>query len=98
SSGYHPDLKQFMILKGEAGFILANHIIKRALCTLGVAIHWYDKPVVPRVGIIIGSDLDLPVMKEVAEVLSDFDVSAEVGEENGLSLQTSGRMVVTCTR
>ncbi|KAF5810693.1 putative phosphoribosylaminoimidazole carboxylase [Helianthus annuus] len=101
---------------GEAGFILANQIIKRALCTPGAAIHWYDKPdmrkqrkmghitvvgpsmgivearvksfleeesseetpVAPRVGIIMGSDSDLPVMKEAAKILNDFDVSAEV--------------------
>ncbi|KAJ0578003.1 putative phosphoribosylaminoimidazole carboxylase [Helianthus annuus] len=101
---------------GEAGFIIANQIIKRALCSPGAAIHWYDKPdmrkqrkmghitvvgpsmgtveaqvksflkeesseetpITPRVGIIMGSDSDLPVMKEAAKVLNDFDVSAEV--------------------
>nr|XP_043609987.1 N5-carboxyaminoimidazole ribonucleotide mutase isoform X3 [Erigeron canadensis] len=35
-------------------------------------------PVAPRVGIIMGSDSDLPVMKEAAKVLHEFDVSAEV--------------------
>ncbi|KAJ0812669.1 putative phosphoribosylaminoimidazole carboxylase [Helianthus annuus] len=30
--------------EGEAGFILANQIIKRALCTPGATIHKYDKP------------------------------------------------------
>ncbi|GKA34596.1 phosphoribosylaminoimidazole carboxylase, chloroplastic, partial [Tanacetum coccineum] len=102
--------------EGEAGFIIANQIIKRALCTPGATIHWYDKPdmrkqrkmghitvvgpsmgivearvksflkegsaevipVAPRVGIIMGSDSDLPVMKEAAKVLDDFGVSAEV--------------------
>ncbi|GKE32466.1 hypothetical protein Tco_1451788, partial [Tanacetum coccineum] len=29
---------------GEADFIVANHIIRRALCTPGVTIHCYDKP------------------------------------------------------
>lgn len=32
----------------------------------------------PRVGIIMGSDSDLPVMKEAAKILKDFDVSTEV--------------------
>ncbi|XP_071729817.1 phosphoribosylaminoimidazole carboxylase, chloroplastic [Rutidosis leptorrhynchoides] len=102
--------------EGEAGFIMAHRIIKRALCTPGATVHWYDKPdmrkqrkmghitvvgpsagvvearvksflkeesveeiqVAPRVGIIMGSDSDLPVMKEAAKVLSDFDVSVEV--------------------
>ncbi|PWA91237.1 phosphoribosylaminoimidazole carboxylase [Artemisia annua] len=102
--------------EGEAGFIIANQIIKRALCTPGATVHWYDKPdmrkqrkmghitvvgpsmgivetrvksflkegsaedipVAPRVGIIMGSDSDLPVMKEAAKVLDDFGVSAEV--------------------
>ncbi|KAJ9545706.1 hypothetical protein OSB04_025413 [Centaurea solstitialis] len=130
--------------EGEAGFVLANQIIRRALCTPGASIHWYDKPgrffkqcngsaeclniisqllkhiilasadmrkqrkmghitvvgpsmgivetrvksflkenadespVAPRVGIIMGSDSDLPVMKEAAKVLNEFDVSVEV--------------------
>ncbi|KAL8243109.1 hypothetical protein R6Q59_009367 [Mikania micrantha] len=102
--------------EGEAGFILANRIIRRALCTPGATIHWYDKPdmrkqrkmghitivgssmgiveirvksflkeesseetpVTPRVGIIMGSDSDLPVMQEAAKVLNEFDVPAEV--------------------
>ncbi|KAL3620656.1 hypothetical protein CASFOL_035568 [Castilleja foliolosa] len=34
--------------------------------------------VVPRVGIIMGSDSDLPVMKDAAKVLSEFNVPAEV--------------------
>ncbi|KAL7585152.1 hypothetical protein Lser_V15G46270 [Lactuca serriola] len=102
--------------EGERGFILAHELIRRALCTPGASVHWYDKPdmrkqrkmghitvvgpsmgivearvksllneenadetpVAPRVGIIMGSDSDLPVMKEAAKVLKDFDVSAEV--------------------
>lgn len=32
----------------------------------------------PRVGIIMGSDSDLPVMKEAAKILTEFDVPAEV--------------------
>ncbi|CAH1443803.1 unnamed protein product [Lactuca virosa] len=102
--------------EGEGGFILAHEVIRRALCTPGASVHWYDKPemrkqrkmghitvvgpsmgivekrlksfvnednaddtpVAPRVGIIMGSDSDLPVMKEAAKVLNDFDVSAEV--------------------
>nr|XP_043609986.1 phosphoribosylaminoimidazole carboxylase, chloroplastic isoform X2 [Erigeron canadensis] len=101
--------------EGEAGFIMAHQIIRRALCTPGATIHWYDKPDMrkqrkmghitvvgpsmgvvearvksflkgesseeipaPRVGIIMGSDSDLPVMKEAAKVLHEFDVSAEV--------------------
>ncbi|CAH1419680.1 unnamed protein product [Lactuca virosa] len=102
--------------EGERGFILAHELIRRALCTPGASVHWYDKPdmrkqrkmghitvvgpsmgivearvksllneenadetpVAPRVGIIMGSDSDLPVMKEAAKVLNDFDVSAEV--------------------
>ncbi|RAL54923.1 hypothetical protein DM860_013619 [Cuscuta australis] len=34
--------------------------------------------VVPRVGIIMGSDSDLPVMKDAAKILKEFDVPAEV--------------------
>ncbi|CAH9080331.1 unnamed protein product [Cuscuta europaea] len=34
--------------------------------------------VAPRVGIIMGSDSDLPVMKEAAKILKDFDVPTEV--------------------
>ncbi|KAK9080888.1 hypothetical protein SSX86_000030 [Deinandra increscens subsp. villosa] len=30
--------------EGEAGFVLANQIIKRALWSPGAPIHWYDKP------------------------------------------------------
>ncbi|XP_024971375.1 phosphoribosylaminoimidazole carboxylase, chloroplastic isoform X2 [Cynara cardunculus var. scolymus] len=37
-----------------------------------------ESPVAPRVGIIMGSDSDLPVMKEAAKVLEEFDVSVEV--------------------
>ncbi|KAK2988107.1 hypothetical protein RJ640_029967 [Escallonia rubra] len=32
----------------------------------------------PRVGIIMGSDSDLPVMKDAAKILDEFDVSTEV--------------------
>lgn len=32
----------------------------------------------PRVGIIMGSDSDLPVMKEAAKILREFDIPAEV--------------------
>ncbi|KAI3757624.1 hypothetical protein L6452_05166 [Arctium lappa] len=101
--------------EGEPGFIMAHQLIRRALCTPGASIHWYDKPdmrkqrkmghitvvgpsmgivetrvksflkenadespVAPRVGIIMGSDSDLPVMKEAAKVLKEFDVSVEV--------------------
>lgn len=34
--------------------------------------------VAPRVGIIMGSDSDLPVMKDAAKILKEFDVHAEV--------------------
>ncbi|GAA0170782.1 ligase [Lithospermum erythrorhizon] len=34
--------------------------------------------VMPRVGIIMGSDSDLPVMKDAAKILTEFDVPAEV--------------------
>ncbi|KAM7463758.1 hypothetical protein LguiA_031879 [Lonicera macranthoides] len=34
--------------------------------------------VAPRVGIIMGSDSDLPVMKDAAKILNDFDVPIEV--------------------
>ncbi|MCD7455714.1 hypothetical protein HAX54_029232 [Datura stramonium] len=34
--------------------------------------------VAPRVGIIMGSDSDLPVMKDAAKILKEFDVPAEV--------------------
>ncbi|KAL3323887.1 hypothetical protein AABB24_038190 [Solanum stoloniferum] len=38
-----------------------------------------DQPAVaPRVGIIMGSDSDLPVMKDAAKILKEFDVHAEV--------------------
>ncbi|KAK2982070.1 hypothetical protein RJ640_003195 [Escallonia rubra] len=38
-----------------------------------------DQPsVTPRVGIIMGSDSDLPVMKDAAIILDEFDVSTEV--------------------
>ncbi|CAK9187647.1 unnamed protein product [Ilex paraguariensis] len=38
-----------------------------------------DQPAVtPRVGIIMGSDSDLPVMKDAAKILKEFDVPAEV--------------------
>ncbi|KAK3017032.1 hypothetical protein RJ639_006770 [Escallonia herrerae] len=38
-----------------------------------------DQPLVtPRVGIIMGSDSDLPVMKDAAKILDEFDVSTEV--------------------
>jgi phosphoribosylaminoimidazole carboxylase len=38
-----------------------------------------DQPAVaPRVGIIMGSDSDLPVIKEAAKILNDFDVPTEV--------------------
>lgn len=36
----------------------------------------------PRVGIIMGSDSDLPVMKEAAKVLREFDVPIEVSSRN----------------
>ncbi|KAL4580610.1 hypothetical protein LXL04_016810 [Taraxacum kok-saghyz] len=103
--------------EGERGFMLAHEVIRRALCTPGASVHWYDKPDMrkqrkmghitvvgpsmgivetrvnsflkeentdstpvgpPRVGIIMGSDSDLPVMKEAAKILNDFDVSTEV--------------------
>ncbi|MBI4314044.1 MAG: AIR carboxylase family protein, partial [Candidatus Omnitrophica bacterium] len=32
----------------------------------------------PRVGILIGSDSDLPVMQEAAAVLKEYDVSHEI--------------------
>ena len=34
--------------------------------------------VAPRVGIIMGSDSDLPVMKDAARILNMFGVSSEV--------------------
>ncbi|KAL3523704.1 hypothetical protein ACH5RR_016538 [Cinchona calisaya] len=34
--------------------------------------------VIPRVGIIMGSDSDLPVMKDAAKVLREFDIATEV--------------------
>ncbi|KAK3010217.1 hypothetical protein RJ639_011856, partial [Escallonia herrerae] len=38
-----------------------------------------DQPsVTPRVGIIMGSDSDLPVMKDAAKILDEFNVSTEV--------------------
>lgn len=37
-----------------------------------------ESAVSPRVAIIMGSDSDLPVMKDAAEVLKDFDVPCEV--------------------
>ncbi|GKA89684.1 Toll/interleukin-1 receptor domain-containing protein [Tanacetum coccineum] len=37
-----------IIMYGEADFIIANHIIIRALCTPGVTIHCYDKPDMPK--------------------------------------------------
>nr|KAJ0215812.1 hypothetical protein LSAT_V11C300144860 [Lactuca sativa] len=30
--------------EGERGFILAHEVIRRALCTPGAYVHWYDKP------------------------------------------------------
>ncbi|KAL1566142.1 phosphoribosylaminoimidazole carboxylase [Salvia divinorum] len=103
--------------EGEAGFLLANQLIGRALRIPGATVHWYDKPdmrkqrkmghitlvgssmglletrlhtileeetkqdepaAAPRVGIIMGSDSDLPVMKDAAKILSEFNVPAEV--------------------
>lgn len=103
--------------EGEAGFIMAHKLIKRALNTPGASVHWYDKPemrkqrkmghvtivgsslgvvesrlrsmlsdeildtqstVAPRVGIIMGSDSDLPVMKEAAKILDMFNIPYEV--------------------
>ncbi|XP_047964476.1 phosphoribosylaminoimidazole carboxylase, chloroplastic [Salvia hispanica] len=103
--------------EGEAGFLLANQLIARALRIPGATVHWYDKPdmrkqrkmghitlvgssmglletrlhsileeeskqdkpaAAPRVGIIMGSDSDLPVMKDAAKILSEFNVPAEV--------------------
>lgn len=40
----------------------------------------FNMPAVsPQVGIIMGSDSDLPVMKEAAKILREFDVPTEVG-------------------
>ncbi|KAG8371160.1 hypothetical protein BUALT_Bualt13G0057800 [Buddleja alternifolia] len=103
--------------EGEPGFVIANHLIGRALRIPGASIHWYDKPEMrkqrkmghitligpsmgivearlksllseeinddqpadaPRVGIIMGSDSDLPVMKDAAKILREFNVPAEV--------------------
>lgn len=103
--------------EGEAGFQLANQLIKRALSISGASVHWYDKPemrkqrkmghitivgssmkvvkarldkllnkehnedqtsATPQVAIIMGSDSDLPVMKDAAEVLKSFDVPFEL--------------------
>lgn len=38
----------------------------------------FANAVTPRVGIIMGSDSDLPVMKDAAKILSMFDVPHEV--------------------
>lgn len=38
--------------------------------------------VAPRVGIIMGSDSDLPVMKDAAKILREFNVPAEVNYAN----------------
>ncbi|KAK1263441.1 hypothetical protein QJS04_geneDACA013434 [Acorus gramineus] len=64
--------------EGEPGFYLANQLMKRALSIPGASIHWYGKPVTPRVAIIMGSDSDLPVMKDAAIVLDSFGVPYEV--------------------
>ncbi|OAP07227.1 hypothetical protein AXX17_AT2G04280 [Arabidopsis thaliana] len=48
------------------------------LCIPGASVHWYDKPETPRVSIIMGSDTDLPVMKEAAKILDLFGVTHEV--------------------
>lgn len=42
--------------------------------------------VTPRVAIIMGSDSDLPVMKDAAKVLNEFDVPCEVSFNNLFTL------------
>ncbi|CAA7402806.1 unnamed protein product [Spirodela intermedia] len=66
--------------EGEAGFLLAHQLMARALIIPGASVHWYDKPDArnPRVAIIMGSDSDLPIMKDAAEVLKTFDVPFEI--------------------
>ena len=36
-----------------------------------------------QVGIIMGSDSDMPVMKEAVEILKNFDIDVEVGKDHG---------------
>uniref|UniRef100_A0A7N2L5Q3 phosphoribosylaminoimidazole carboxylase n=1 Tax=Quercus lobata TaxID=97700 RepID=A0A7N2L5Q3_QUELO len=60
----------------------------RALSIPGATVHWYDKPVTPRVGIIMGSDSGLPVMKDAARILNMF-VSAHRTPEMMFSYASS---------
>ncbi|CAA6666042.1 unnamed protein product [Spirodela intermedia] len=65
---------------GRSRFLLAHQLMARALIIPGASVHWYDKPDArnPRVAIIMGSDSDLPIMKDAAEVLKTFDVPFEI--------------------
>ncbi|XP_020246815.1 phosphoribosylaminoimidazole carboxylase, chloroplastic isoform X2 [Asparagus officinalis] len=64
--------------EGEPGFYIAHQLTRRALSIPGASVHWYDKPATPHVAIIMGSDSDLPVMKDAAEILKAFDVPFEI--------------------
>jgi len=61
-----------MIFQGEEGFSIAHQLMRRAVTVPGASVHWYEKPVISHVGIIMGSDSDLPVMKDAAEALDSF--------------------------
>ncbi|TVU22747.1 hypothetical protein EJB05_32464 [Eragrostis curvula] len=102
--------------EGEAGFVLAHQVIRRALNIPGASVHWYGKPEIrkqrkmghitivgpskntvkshldtllqrdahetkkdsPRVGVIMGSDSDLPAMKDAAIILKYFNIPFEL--------------------
>lgn len=53
------------------------HIILIEHSTL-INLYTFSSAVAPRVGIIMGSDSDLPVMKDAAVILDKFDVPYEV--------------------
>ncbi|GJV84320.1 phosphoribosylaminoimidazole carboxylase [Tanacetum coccineum] len=73
---------------GEADFIVANHIIRRALCTPGVTIHCYDKPDMPKhrkMGHITIVGLSMGIVKARVKLFLKEGSAADIPDDDLLS-------------